>query len=450
MTPPALKTEAQEGFIIIEVLVSALILAIVAGAVLTLVTATTRGAATQRTHAVAYGLAQEAQAELRTMRIGTLTNYSQPETKTIGGTEYTVLKQSTYVSNTTQTVSCGQNDKSDYIRLTTTVSAPTMQNPVTLRSVVSPTNGSLEPNVGTLMIQAKNAGNEPLPGVQFELKGKPTGNTYRSVSESTGCAAFGNVPAQSYTLLSSATGLVNKEGQSSGTQEITVATSEISRPPEAIYYDKPGWLEAEFAVLNAATGASEAAMVDSMQVLNTAAPTSTPATFQPTSGGRAFKLRADSLFPFSKSKYTVYAGRCEKDNPDPTGTKPANDAAMAFAEVPPGGAPSAPLRVQLPALNLSVGYGTKGPVSGVPVVLTDKCGTKRTYVTNSEGHLSSASSGPTEPGLPWSTYKVCLVTKVEGKFRRFEKESVPVETLTRAGSVLEVDLSKATESSKEC
>ena len=55
----------EDGFILIEVLVSAVILAIVAGAVLTLITAATRSAASTRNHSTAYGLAQEDQARMQ-------------------------------------------------------------------------------------------------------------------------------------------------------------------------------------------------------------------------------------------------------------------------------------------------------------------------------------------------------------------------------------------------
>jgi type II secretory pathway pseudopilin PulG len=437
MTTPTRPSQAQEGFILIEVLVSALILAIVAGAVLTLVTATTRGAATQRTHAVAYGLAQEAQAELRTMRISTLGNYSNVETRPIAGTNYTIEKQSVFVSNTTQTVSCGANDKPDYIRLTATVSAPTMRIPVTLRSVVSPTNGSLEPNVGSVQIQARNAANEPLSGVRFELVNS-MGAARVGTSESTGCASFGDIPAGQYTLNSSAGELVNTEGKTSTSTPVTVATSEISRPT-AVSYDKPGWIQPVFVVLNSTTSVLEPATVDSMEVFNSEAGSSTAKLWSSSpSGSRVSTLKAEKLFPF-RSKYTLYAGSCEKNNPDPTGKLTANDAAMGFAEVLPGGGASP--RIQLPALNLTVKYGS-GEVRGAAVTVTDtKCGTKRTYVTNKAGHLAATQEGPTEAGLPWSTYTICVSAFLEGKYRKFEKSGVAVENLT-TGTPLTVDFSK--------
>src|ERR1700761_1532627 len=96
----------QEGFIIIEVLVSAIILALVAGAVLTLITATTRSAASQRDRSVAYDLAQSDQARLRTMRITALKELDQLNEKeaglhakgtVIGGTEYKVESKGVFV-----------------------------------------------------------------------------------------------------------------------------------------------------------------------------------------------------------------------------------------------------------------------------------------------------------------------------------------------------------------
>src|ERR1700742_2562950 len=116
----------QEGFIIIEVLVSAIILALVAGAVLTLITATTRGAASQRDRATAYDLAQADQARLRTMRITKLNGLEEStEKKTeANGTTYRVESKGVFVNNQAGGVSCSEeNDSADYIQLTSTVSS---------------------------------------------------------------------------------------------------------------------------------------------------------------------------------------------------------------------------------------------------------------------------------------------------------------------------------------
>src|ERR1700742_2351833 len=107
MSRPAIDTRRdQDGFILIEVLVSAIILALVAGAVLTLITATTRSAANSRSHSVAYGLAQEDQARMRTLRLSTLKKYEFSQTPTIGGTEFKVDSKAFFVNSKSGTTSC--------------------------------------------------------------------------------------------------------------------------------------------------------------------------------------------------------------------------------------------------------------------------------------------------------------------------------------------------------
>src|ERR1700761_8953476 len=93
--------QAEDGFILIEVLVSALILAIVAGAVLTLITATTRSAASTRNHSVAYDLAQEDQARLRTMRIAKLNHLDETSAQPIivNGAAFRVHSTGVFVNN---------------------------------------------------------------------------------------------------------------------------------------------------------------------------------------------------------------------------------------------------------------------------------------------------------------------------------------------------------------
>lgn len=449
------RAPSQEGFILIEVLVSALILAIVAGAVLTLITATTHSAAAQRAHSVAYGLAQEDQAELRTMQIATLNKLERHRSKEIGGTTYTVDSQGLFVNNKTQTASCsGGNESSDYIQLTSTVSAPTLANPISIQSVVSPTSGSLDPNLGTLAVLASNAAGEPLPGVAFELD-----NGLKRTSESNGCANFADIPVGAYVVTSSGNPLINPEGKTFSTQEANVSATGVARV--TVRYDKAGWIQPAFVYRNSATGLLEPAPVDSISTYNSASGKSTAtswgspgATRMPATGAPE-SLKATPLFPFSKSKYTVYAGSCESNNPDPKENTPANDAAMASVEVPPGGGLSP--QIQLPALYLTVAYNG-GLVQGATVTLTDtKCKSasgslvKRTYVTNEEGRPAASIEGAAEPGLPWGAYNVCATAKIGGLWHRLKPSTpVTVENLT-SGTTLAISLSSssATSSSTE-
>jgi type II secretory pathway pseudopilin PulG len=434
------RSEAEGGFIIIEVLVSALILAIVAGAVLTLITATTRSAASERNHSTAYGLAQEDQARMRTMRVSSLNHLNQTREEKIGGTTFKVESKGLFVNNKSGTSSCSEaNDSADYVEITSTVSGSGLVQPVSLQSVVSPTSQSLDPSHGTLAVQVNNAAGEPVSGVSINGTGT---STFNGSSEENGCANFADIPAGNYRVTTSANGLITPEGATSTTKEIGVPATATQQV--VVHFDKPGVIEPEFLYVDPTTGLLKPAPVDSMELYN-AETGVTAATWGTPGGSRAAILKDPSIYPF-KTRYAVYAGSCEANNPNPAETKPGNAAGVAFVEVKPGGA-FAP-KIQVPALNLTVTYNG-GLVAGARVIVTDtKCQTtvKRTFTTNSEGHLASSTAGVAEAGLPFDIYNVCVSAFVNNRYRLIESKNVKLESVT-APTSLALDLSSSSASS---
>ena len=168
MSAPAQSPPAgEDGFALIEVLVSALILAIVAGR--------RHGPAAgdhplrrpERRHAEAYAVAQEDQARLRSLRLSYLNRLEQTRTVTIDGNEFTVESQGVFVNNTS-----GQPRPAHRANLSRLRAdhldrrpGPAPSSPVVIQSIVSPSNGSLDPNHGTLVVTTNNAAAEPLSGV---------------------------------------------------------------------------------------------------------------------------------------------------------------------------------------------------------------------------------------------------------------------------------------------
>jgi type II secretory pathway pseudopilin PulG len=416
----------EGGFILIEVLVSALILAIVAGAVLTLITATTRSAASERSHATAYGLAQEDQARLRTLRISSLNRLSQTRTETVAGTTFTIESKGVFVNHKSGTPSCTEsNDSADYVEISSIVSSGALLHPVFLQSVVSPSSGSLDPSHGTLSIQATNAAGEPLSGVSITGTGS---KGFSGSTESSGCANFADLPAGNYQVTTSANGLINPEGKTSATKEIGVPASGTQQI--VVHYDRAAIVKPNFVNVEPGTGALVAAPIDSMELFDAESGT-TAATWGTPGGSRASILEDPSVYPF-KTKYTVYAGSCETNNPDPK-AEPTNLAGIAIVEVKPGS--SSTPQIQVPTLNLTVTYNG-GLVSGAKVVVTDtQCksgGTnvKRTFTTNAAGHPAASTGGTTEAGLPFGTYNVCASAFLSGKYRRVESTGVKLESVT--------------------
>lgn len=413
MLPRSRQTKAEDGFILIEVLVSALILAIVAGAVLELIAATTHSAASERAHSVAYGLAQEDQARLRTARLASLNGLDHTnENVEVGGTRFEVRSQGRFVNNSSGTRSCSSGEASaDYVEITSTVSSATMLHPVSLHSIVAPSNGSLDPSHGALAIQATNGAGKPVSGVTASISG-PTNATASTGEE--GCAIFADIPAGNYKVVTGANGLINREGQTSETlNSVGVpgsATQQIS-----VYWDRAGQIAPKFVYAEPGSGEMPTAAIDSMMVFNSEG--GKPAALYGTPGTvtLASPLEAKTAYPFSAT-YAVYAGSCTKDLPEPS-----SSPAIGNVKVEPG--VLATPQIQVPALDLEVTYGG-GKVIGAPVTITDtqcpEVGTKvkRNYRTNKIGHAAVSEGSELQAiGLPFSIYNICVSAKISGSYR---------------------------------
>jgi Tfp pilus assembly protein PilV len=408
---------AEEGFVLIEVLISAVIVLGVSGAVFGLLTATAHSSAEERHRSEAYAVAQEDQARLRSLRVPTLDRLSQTKTVTLNGTPFTVESSGVFVNDKTGTASCGQETSSaDYVKITSTVAWPStgVHAPVTIQSIVTPPNGALDPTHGTLTIFAEGANGAPMPGIG--LSGTGAG-TFSGSTDAEGCAMFPDQASGNYTLTPSASGLVEKDGNVPGPQTVGVIAGSTSTL--TLRYDRPGSIPIKFTTL--VGGKLVASTADSAVVFNSEM--SSAKTFYPAGGSaggpRLASITATPLFPFT-SPDTAYAGACASNNPNPKGeTSPPAAAAMASVIVPAGGTASPGAEIQLPALNLSV---WSGPSSSSPgsklanahVTVSDETcvvsgkAVKRTFTTTSTGLLANPAS-PTvpDPGLPWGTYEVC-------------------------------------------
>ena len=389
---------------LIEVLVSAIMIVLVAGAVLTLLIATTHSAASERTHSEAYALAQEDQARLRSMRISTLNRLQQTRSVTLNGSTFTIESTGLFVNNTTGTASCTTGASSaDYVRITSTVTWPNMgaRAPAVIQSIVSPSNGSLDPSHGTLTISATNAAGTPLAGVGISGTGA---GTFSGSTDSNGCADFADLPSGNYTLTPTAAGLVDKNGNPPESKIVGVIPS--STVTVSLQYDRPGAISVPFKYRVGSSSEFKPAYADSVVVYN--AEMTTAKAFWTHSGAREATVEATPLFPFTTPD-TVYAGACEKDNPNPKSEVNSPGAAAMASVIVPAGEAAHASTIQLPALNLTVTYNGK-PVSGARVTVTDiNCKeakgnlVKRIYTSNENGNQSATTNGAAEPGLPWRT-----------------------------------------------
>jgi Tfp pilus assembly protein PilV len=430
MLSRARQTPAEDGFILIEVLVSALILAIVAGAVLALISATTHSAASGRNRSIAYGIAQEEQARMRTMRISKLKEPTAPREVTRGGTTFTVESSGKFVNSTTGTSSCsGEGASADYVEITSTVSSETLLTPVTMHSIVSPSNGSLDPSHGTFSFQAKNSAGTPLSKVS--ITGTGAGN-FNGFTDAGGCLIFPDIPAGNYSITTFAgAGLVSPQGLEKPTIELNVEASGTQQ--KTFYFDRPGSITGKFYYLEP-NGSKATAAVDSMELYDAEGePGATTVWATPEHALVTTPLSSSVVYPF-KTPYSVYAGSCQSNSPDPK-NEGNNGTAVATVTVTTGSATTR--EIQVPALNLLATYNS-GKVQGAKVVATDtECqyntvNVKREFVTNKEGHIvlpgKEATTTAGAVGLPYGEYSICVSALISGSYR-YAKKTLSLKSL---------------------
>ncbi len=412
------RAPAEGGFVMIEVLVSALVILIVAGAVLSLMTATTRSAADQRQKAAAYSLAQEDQARLRTMRLSTL-NRNETRQVPLDGTTYTVNSTGHFVNNSTgDDSSCdAANSVADYARITSKVSWDGGDKSVFLSSVVSPSSGSLQPEYGSLLITATNINEQKLAGVGISGTGA---GTFSGNTDANGCANFSDLPVGNYSVTMSAPGFVDLNGRPSPWTE-TMGVKNAQSTRVNLTYDRPGTIETRFSYREGSSYLP--ATADSIWFSNELMP-NRPQLIEAAGGARMSMITIAPVFPYPHPT-SLFTGYCS------TANKPESEVGFASATVPANGVVQA--TIQMPALFLTVKRG--GVLTGgARVTLTDEVckkgstNVKRLFTTDANGRL-------TEPGQPSGTYKICASSG-----NRFRTESgVAVKNYT-SGKTVTMDI----------
>ena len=154
------RARAQDGFTLIEVLASALIVTLLAGAAFTSFAGTEKESYTTRLRSDAQAVAQQSEDQLRGLNIDQLSNLNQTTTwpTKVDGVQFYVKQTASYVSDATGTATC-TNPSADYLQTTSTVTWANMGTSpaVTETSVLTPTVGSISAGNGALAVSATSA-----------------------------------------------------------------------------------------------------------------------------------------------------------------------------------------------------------------------------------------------------------------------------------------------------
>ncbi len=415
---------AERGDTLIEVLISAVLIALIVVATTTGLNSTNRATALDRARSQADGLAQQAEDELRSEPVKVLSELNRSKVVTVGATKYTITSTSTYIADASATSSCNSSTPhADYLQTTSKVTWPSMgvTKPVAESSIISPPPGA------ALIVQVTEDGTA-LEGAKVTATGPAPASTEHTLETSSdGCAILA-IPPGVYEINVSKAGYVDPNWYPNTHEDLATTHSVYLSPylvaetttKEAYDLGRAGTLEVGF--LSGSTPAEG----DSFVAFN-----SFMTSFKEVGSVGVYKSTVASqktVYPYPESSpYTVYAGTCEADSPAKFGATPAEIV------VPPGGTGTG--TVPLPPVNIRVMSGTSAGEQGEQVananaaIIDEGCKVTRTSTTTPSGALS-------RPGLPFGKYSMCVSSagkKWEGTFENNTAAGPSATTWTNGG-----------------
>ena len=401
---------SERGWALLETLVSAVLLVVVALAVMSSMDVASRTSAANKGRSVASSLAEQDQERMRGMTIEQLSNYHATADPTVAGMAYHVDSRSEWTNDATGNVaSCSDTGQASYVRISTTVTSSvvgTDTKPVVMRGLVAPPVGSLGPSQGTLAVKVSDRSGNPVEGMPVGLSGT---TTLSDNTNALGCAVFGYIPAgtgTSYTVTLNSTGWVDQNDDQISKKFPTVTPGNVTL--QTMTYDRAGSAGMTFKDSSAQPASPTPAWV----MVNNSGWTVPGAR-------KVVAPTATGLFPFASSNYSFWAGSCASANPAlyPPATTPAAAVLPATA--------AGPVTLTVPTVNVKVlnaaGTGVAGSVS------LKATGSGCTDVADRQPTVAAG----TGIDLPFGTYKICT-----SDLTNYKIESASVNNTAAAGTTL--------------
>jgi prepilin-type N-terminal cleavage/methylation domain-containing protein len=428
---------SEQGFTIIEMLVSALLVAVIAAGLTLALIGSAHVTGLQRDESEADALAQQDQERLKGMSADQLSALGSSTrqvtlgttgaTGTIGapnsdggetGTTFNVISSAAFVNSSgSATCSASGTSSAAYYKATSNVwwgtpnasdTGPLNSNDeVQAQSVITPPVG------GVLVVQVDDQTGAGLSGAQVAA----SGSDYASgTTDSNGCVVLAGLEEGSYTVTYTDSGYISSTGKASPVTESATLTDTGSGTPSGgnpLYMGIAGMVNAQFTTGESGSSCSGASPCtvsgqeadafswygagssQSMSASSGYDPSTTPVGTLPSSG-------YESLYPFEftgpsyTGNYQVWAGKCPQMEP-PTGTDDAS--------VSPGSTQT--LTISEPALDVVVTFGGGRVAPGhVKLTFTSSSGTSCTdswYAAVASNAASAATGSLAYPGQPFAS-----------------------------------------------
>ena len=430
------------GFTLIEVLVSALLVALISAAAAKALITTSHTSADQRLRSQADGLATQDQERLRGLSDSQLLNLSQSRPSTVNGTSFTVQSTSTY-EDTAGATSC-HSTAAAYYHIVSTVSwtegFSNQTASIQEESLLS------RPVAGDLLTQVTDQTGAAIQNVTVTTTGPGTSSSagplaQTSETDSNGCVMFaGLTPPGLYTVGLSYNNYVDPSGNAAPTGSATVTSTGLAVQPNngVFHLGNPGTIVGTFKT--AATG-GYTGEADGISWMGSKGSIPMPnvrtyPTLPP--GSESTGYTTQSLFPFASvspidytGNYTVWGGRCAGQAP------PATTNQDQFT-VTPGSIGTARTIVE-PLLSMgNISYkssSTGSPQTQSPahVKLTYRDATCTDSWTPALASSMSASTGwfqnPGQPYAPSGTLTVCADYNTSSSGTAYWKNTVTTSNM---------------------
>lgn len=350
------------------------------------------------------------------------------------GAVYTITSEAIYVS-AKETATC-ESGEADYIRTTSTVTWTSIgsHEPVKQSSLVN------EPSTAMLMVKVKNRNNEPVSGATVEAF-DPTSSATATVTETTpssGCVVFGALEEGEVKLLASKGEWVTHNGKAAPEKITSVKKGSLAEAEFTL--EAPGTIEAKF--FNKPQTTTQYVTGFTFVAFQSEAASAAPFFVGGAANSPSSTATLSQLFPFAlpvnqPDKYTAYAGDCEANNP---ATVTGNTVPAPTVQVEPS-----PLishaEVEEPEVKTTVYEGTSTKAgnklnSTSAKIINSECKGKTAQTTVPYEHEDPIVSGSLEyPYLPYAkTYELCVVGKVESTYYEYKKSLSSYTNTSKAGT----------------
>jgi Tfp pilus assembly protein PilV len=301
----------DDGFGLIEVMVSAVIVVALALGTLKLLDGAAQVSSNNRSRDIAAQLAQSEQDKIRQMPIAELAggyHSSGPPVK-VGNLTYDVVTDAEWVTDTGGPVTCSTSSSVAYLATSTSVTWPGMGKikPVTADAIVDPGVAAVGAKKGALTVVLSRADGTGADGVTVTVGGMS------AVTDDSGCAVIGNIDPGPQTLTYANPNFVDKDSKVSVSKPVTIGAGTIAQATGS--YDNPGYITLTTPVDPSVN--IPAYWNGKYSIDHDSRTTPTLFTVQGDTAQNGVPVK-QGLYPFP-SAYRWYAGDCTGNNPSKYG-----------------------------------------------------------------------------------------------------------------------------------